>query len=103
VSEYMMMSEPCSSGFWNTGPRKVLSTATGGRAPPCWVASQSDASRHNARSTRLLDLALWREASDWLATQQGGARPPVAVDNTFLGPVFQKPLEHGSDIIMYSL
>ncbi|HTU66643.1 MAG TPA: cystathionine gamma-synthase family protein [Steroidobacteraceae bacterium] len=51
----------------------------------------------------LVDLALWREASEWLAGQQGGARPPVAVDNTFLGPVFQKPLEHGSDIVMYSL
>ena len=31
VSEYMTRSAPCSSGFWNTGPRKVLSTATGGR------------------------------------------------------------------------
>lgn len=51
----------------------------------------------------LVDLALWREASEWLAGQQGGARPPVAVDNTFLGPVFQKPLEHGSDLVMYSL
>jgi methionine-gamma-lyase len=51
----------------------------------------------------LVDLALWREASDWLAAQQGGMRPPVAVDNTFLGPVFQRPLEHGSDLVMYSL
>jgi methionine-gamma-lyase len=51
----------------------------------------------------LVDLALWREASDWIAGQQGGARPPVAVDNTFLGPVFQRPLEHGSDLVMYSL
>ena len=51
----------------------------------------------------LVDLALWREASEWIAGQQGGARPPVAVDNTFLGPVFQKPLEHGADLVMYSL
>ena len=34
----------------------------------------------------LVDLKLWREASEWIAGQQGGARPPVAVDNTFLGP-----------------
>jgi methionine-gamma-lyase len=27
----------------------------------------------------------------------------VAVDNTFLGPVFQRPLLHGADIAMYSL
>jgi methionine-gamma-lyase len=51
----------------------------------------------------LVDLALWREVSQWIATQQGGVRPPVAVDNTFLGPVFQKPLEHGADLVMYSL
>jgi methionine-gamma-lyase len=50
----------------------------------------------------LVDLALWREASEWLGVEQG-FRPPVAVDNTFLGPVFQKPLEHGADIVMYSL
>ena len=51
----------------------------------------------------LVDLQLWRETSEWIATQQGGVRPPVAVDNTFLGPVFQKPLEHGADLVMYSL
>jgi methionine-gamma-lyase len=26
----------------------------------------------------------------------------LAVDNTFLGPVFQKPLEHGADLVIYS-
>ncbi len=26
----------------------------------------------------------------------------VAVDNTFLGPIFQSPLEHGADIALYS-
>jgi methionine-gamma-lyase len=51
----------------------------------------------------LVDLALWREAADWIAGQQGGSRPPLAVDNTFLGPVFQKPLEQGADLVMYSL
>jgi methionine-gamma-lyase len=27
---------------------------------------------------------------------------PVAVDNTFLGPVFQRPLDHGADLVIYS-
>lgn len=27
----------------------------------------------------------------------------VAVDNTFLGPLFQHPLEHGADLVLYSL
>ena len=50
----------------------------------------------------LVDLKLWREASEWIAGQQG-SRPPVAVDNTYLGPVYQKPLDHGADLVMYSL
>jgi methionine-gamma-lyase len=48
----------------------------------------------------LVDLALWREVSAWIASQQDGHRPPVAVDNTFLGPVFQRPLDHGADLVM---
>jgi methionine-gamma-lyase len=32
----------------------------------------------------------------------GGERPVVIVDNTFLGPVFQHPLEHGADVALYS-
>ncbi len=31
-----------------------------------------------------------------------GAQPRVAVDNTFLGPVFQHPLELGADFVVYS-
>jgi methionine-gamma-lyase len=27
---------------------------------------------------------------------------PLAVDNTFLGPLFQKPLDHGADLVIYS-
>jgi len=29
-------------------------------------------------------------------------KPPLIVDNTFLGPVFQHPLKHGADIVLYS-
>lgn len=32
-----------------------------------------------------------------------GRRPIVAVDNTFLGPIWQKPIDHGADIVLYSL
>ena len=31
-----------------------------------------------------------------------GFRVQVAVDNTFLGPLWQHPLEHGADIVIYS-
>ncbi|MFN2098770.1 cystathionine gamma-synthase family protein [Altererythrobacter sp. MF3-039] len=28
---------------------------------------------------------------------------PIAIDNTFLGPLWQRPLDHGADIVVYSL
>ncbi|HEY6817340.1 MAG TPA: cystathionine gamma-synthase family protein [Croceibacterium sp.] len=28
---------------------------------------------------------------------------PIAIDNTFLGPLWQRPLGHGADIVVYSL
>jgi len=31
------------------------------------------------------------------------AAPPIAIDNTFLGPLWQQPLHHGADIVVYSL
>ncbi len=35
--------------------------------------------------------------------EQPGARPPVVVDNTFLGPFVQNPLAHGADLCVTSL
>jgi methionine-gamma-lyase len=31
------------------------------------------------------------------------AKPPIAIDNTFLGPLWQQPLKQGADLILYSL
>ncbi|QIQ85342.1 cystathionine gamma-synthase family protein [Erythrobacter sp.] len=31
------------------------------------------------------------------------AETPIAIDNTFLGPLWQRPLDHGADIVAYSL
>ena len=39
----------------------------------------------------LVDLALMRRVADEIGRRRA-ARPPVAVDNTFLGPVYQQPL-----------
>jgi methionine-gamma-lyase len=33
----------------------------------------------------------------------GDQRPPIAIDNTFLGPLWSKPLVHGADLSIYSL
>jgi methionine-gamma-lyase len=32
-----------------------------------------------------------------------GERPPIAIDNTFLGPLWAKPLAQGADLTIYSL
>jgi methionine-gamma-lyase len=44
-----------------------------------------------------------REISAEIGARQDGGRPPVLVDNTFLGPVFQRPLALGADLVLYSL
>src|SRR5260221_6793423 len=50
----------------------------------------------------LVDMDLVRRVADDIGTRQGH-RPVVVCDNTLLGPVFQKPLQHGTDIVVYSL
>ena len=35
--------------------------------------------------------------------ERQGRRPPIAVDNTLLGPMYQRPLRHGADLAVYSL
>ncbi|MCJ9429598.1 cystathionine gamma-synthase family protein [Kordiimonas sp. A6E486] len=50
----------------------------------------------------LVDLHMCRDLADKLGEEQGH-RPVVMTDNTFLGPLWQKPLSHGADIVIYSL
>src|SRR3546814_7965315 len=33
----------------------------------------------------------------------GEQQPPIAIDNTFLGPLWQKPLKQGAELVVYSL
>lgn len=49
----------------------------------------------------LVDIAACARLAREHATPQ--QRPLVAVDNTFLGPLWQQPLAHGADIVLYSL
>jgi methionine-gamma-lyase len=70
---------------------------TGGRV--CLIMVETPANPTNS----LVDLDLMHEISVQIGGRQSGGRPPVAVDNTFLGPVFQRPLGFGADLVMYSL
>jgi methionine-gamma-lyase len=75
----------------------VKARQTGGRV--CLIMTETPANPTNS----LVDLSLMREISEQIGARQSGGRPPVLVDNTFLGPVFQRPLNFGADLVMYSL
>lgn len=47
----------------------------------------------------LIDIQMCREIADELATEEPIY---VAVDNTYMGPLWQHPLEHGADLVLYS-
>ena len=48
----------------------------------------------------LVDVEAVAASRDALFT---GEKPPIVIDNTFLGPLWQKPLKHGADLVIYSL
>lgn len=48
----------------------------------------------------LIDLRMCRDLADKLSTKD--RRTLVAVDNTYMGPLWQHPLKHGADLILYS-
>jgi len=49
----------------------------------------------------LVDIEACARAAAEFSTED--RRVILAVDNTFLGPVFQQPLKHGADLVVYSL
>lgn len=49
----------------------------------------------------LVDVEAMRDAR--AAAFPAGELPPIAIDNTFLGPLWAKPLAQGADISVYSL
>jgi len=52
-------------------------------------------------TNNLIDIAQCRELIDNISTP--AQKPILAVDNTMLGPLWQKPLAHGADLCLYSL
>lgn len=47
----------------------------------------------------LVDVEAVRAARDAAL----GTDCPIAIDNTFLGPLWSRPLDHGADVVVYSL
>ncbi|MEO8927325.1 MAG: cystathionine gamma-synthase family protein [Caulobacteraceae bacterium] len=50
----------------------------------------------------VVDLDLMAKVAAEAAARQG-TKPVVIVDNTLLGPLYQSPLDHGADLVVYSL
>lgn len=50
----------------------------------------------------LVHIALMRKIANQIGAVQEHT-PILACDNTLLGPVFQRPIEHGADLSLYSL
>lgn len=48
----------------------------------------------------LIDISECRRIADRFSTKE--KRVLVATDNTYMGPLWQHPLKHGSDLVMYS-
>jgi len=71
---------------------KAQATERGGKVAMIYL--ESPANPTNA----LVDVEAVRDARD--AALVG---TPIAIDNTFLGPLWSRPLEHGADIVAYSL
>lgn len=48
----------------------------------------------------LVDIAMCRSVADQFGTPE--RRAVIAVDNTYMGPLWQHPLRHGADLVLYS-
>lgn len=73
---------------------KALAASQGGRVAMIFLESPGNP------TNALVDVEAVRAARDALLDP---LTTPIAIDNTFLGPVFQHPLRHGADIAVYSL
>lgn len=47
----------------------------------------------------LIDISICREIADHFKKEK---EIPVAVDNTYMGPLWCSPIEHGADLVLYS-
>ncbi|WP_077145272.1 cystathionine gamma-synthase family protein [Sphingopyxis sp. KK2] len=74
---------------------KALAAEKGGKVALVYL--ESPANPTNA----LVDVEAVRAARDAAFTDD--QQPAIAIDNTFLGPLWQKPLNQGAELIVYSL
>ena len=72
----------------------IRSRTAGGRVSAVLVETPSNPTNALVDIAGVVDLAQSLNGSD--------DKPVVMVDNTFLGPLWQHPLRHGADLVLYS-
>lgn len=88
-----------ASGFTDgTDIQAMRRAAEACQGPIAVILAETPSNPTNA----VVDIALLAEIADEIGKRQG-KRPVVAVDNTFMGPLFQSPLKLGADLSIYSL
>jgi methionine-gamma-lyase len=74
---------------------EVLGRASAGRVPLIYLESPANP------TNMLVDVEAVRASRDTIFT--GDSKPLIVIDNTFLGPLWHKPLKQGADLVIYSL
>lgn len=74
---------------------KAMANEKGGKVALVYL--ESPANPTNA----LVDVEAVRAARD--AAFTGDEKPAIAIDNTFLGPLWQQPIKQGAELVVYSL
>ena len=74
---------------------KAMAEEKGGKVALVYL--ESPANPTNA----LVDVEAVRAARD--AAFPGDQKPAIAIDNTFLGPLWQQPIKQGAELVVYSL
>lgn len=74
---------------------KTLAAEKGGKVALVYL--ESPANPTNA----LVDVEAVRAARD--SAFRGDQKPAIAIDNTFLGPLWQQPIKQGAELVVYSL
>ncbi|HEV7289000.1 cystathionine gamma-synthase family protein [Sphingomonas sp.] len=73
----------------------VLSKASSGNVALIYLESPANP------TNVLVDVEAVAASRDAIFT--GDTKPPIAIDNTFLGPLWAQPLKQGADLVVYSL
>jgi methionine-gamma-lyase len=86
-----------SIGFFPDETKEQLLRRVGSSGKPLGlILIETPANPTNA----LFDIELCADVAKAASSEDREAL--LAVDNTFLGPIFQRPLDHGADLVIYS-